>query len=352
MRALLARAWRLRAPRLVCLTLLMPHAAAAQTDATAAVMPDASRIVGPVAPATIAREPDGRVSLRAVRLTAPLRIDGRLDDEFYRTVPAMSDFAQIEPREGLPATERTEVWIAFDEQQVYFAFRCWDSHPELRVAKEMRRDNGNIWNGDDNVAFMIDTFFDHRNSFQFTLNSIGGRQDAQVFNERQWSGDWNTIWSSATASFENGWTAEVAIPFKSLRYQPGREQIWGFNAMRTNRWKNELSFLAPVPKSLGQRGLLQASLAAPLVGLSVPPGSRNLEIKPYAIANAKQERDAHGVLLGDVGVDTKYGLTQNLTADFTCNTDFGQIEADEQQLNLTRYALHPTELAVNFSARS
>src|SRR5205085_496681 len=105
------------------------------------------------------------------------------------------------------------------------------------------------------------------------------------------------------------------------------------------RWKNELSFLAPVPKAQGQRGLLQASLAAPLVGLEVPGGSRNVEVKPYAIANTKQERASGGVLLGDYGVDAKYGLSQNLTADFTYNTDFAQAEADQQQVNLTRFSL-------------
>jgi hypothetical protein len=116
----------------------------------------------------------------------------------------MTDFVQAEPRVGEPATEKTEVWVAFDNDRVYISFRCWDSAPNLRVAKEMRRDNGNIWNGDDNIAFLLDTFFDHRNGFQFTLNSIGGRQDAQVFNERQWVGDWNTVWDFKTGQFEGG----------------------------------------------------------------------------------------------------------------------------------------------------
>ena len=136
---------------------------------------------------------------------------------------------------------------------------------------------------------------------------------------------------------------ETAIPFKSLRYRPGENQTWGFNALRTNRWKNELSFLTPTPQARGQAGLHQASLAATLVGLSVPAGSKNLEIKPYVISNASSVRGpttklAHDVT-GDLGVDVKYGVTQNLTADLTYNTDFAQVEADTQQVNLTRFSL-------------
>jgi hypothetical protein len=329
-----------RVAQLAAALLIVPALALAQSAALSTPAGGSSPVPpGPVAPSTIVRDAEGRATVRAVRLTAPLRIDGTLDESLYSTVPPMTDFVQAEPSAGAPATEKTEVWVAFDDDRVYISFRCWDSAPNLRVAKEMRRDNGNIWNGDDNIAFLLDTFFDHRNGFQFTLNSIGGRQDAQVFNERQWVGDWNTVWDFKTGQFEGGWTAETAIPFKSLRYRPGSDQTWGFNVMRTNRWKNELSFLQPIPNSLGQRGLLQASLAAPMVGLSVPSGSRNLEIKPYGISNAKTDRASGSDFKPDGGVDVKYGVTQNLTADFTYNTDFAQAEADQQQVNLTRFSL-------------
>ena len=291
-------------------------------------------------PASAGQEPP---TVRAVRIDTPLRIDGQLDEPLYRDVAPITNFTQIEPREGDAATEKTDVWIAFDADNIYISFRNWESRPDLRVAKEMRRDHSSIWNGDDNIAFLIDTFYDRRNGFEFTLNSIGGRQDAQIANERQWIGDWNTVWDFSVGTFEGGWTAETAIPFKSLRYRPGENQVWGFNAMRTNRWKNELSFLTPVPKARGQGGLHQASLAATLVGLSAPAGSRNLEIKPYLISNASGSRTAQSVMVnnvtGDFGVDAKYGLTQNLTADLTYNTDFAQVEADQQQVNLTRFSL-------------
>ncbi len=297
----------------------------------------------PVPPEVVARDAAGRATIRAVRLTAPLRLDGRLDEAFYTTVRPISDFIQTEPQEGAAATEKTELWLAFDRDNVYVSFRCWESHPERLVANEMRRDNGTIWGGNDNVSFGFDTFYDRRNSFQFTVNPIGGRQDGQVTNERQWNGDWNAIWEVKVGRFEGGWTGEVAIPFKSLRYRPGQAQIWGFNAFRTNRWKNEISFITRIPNALGQRGLLQASLGATVVGLEAPSGSRNVEIKPYAISDLKSDRVATPKISndasGDFGVDAKYGVTQNLTTDLTYNTDFAQVEADEQQVNLTRFGL-------------
>jgi hypothetical protein len=308
----------LRGSLVVLLTLVVPSAAAAQDPAVP------------------------QRTITAVRVAQPLRIDGRLDEDFYTSTPPINGFVQVEPSEGEPATEPTDLWIGFDGDNIYVAFRNWESQPDRIVAKEMRRDHGGTWNGDDLVYFLLDTFHDRRNGYEFGVNLVGGRQDAQMANERQWIGDWNGIWSSATSRFEKGWIVETAIPFKSLRYGPGESQIWGFNAFRTNRWKNELSFLQPTPQAQGQRGIHMASRAAQLVGVSVPAGSKNLEIKPYAIASASSARAASALAHdadGDVGADVKYGLTQNLTADLTINTDFAQVEADQQQVNLTRFSL-------------
>ena len=224
---------------------------------------------------TVTRQEGAPPIIRATRVEA-LTIDGRLDEAFYRTVEPVTDFVQIEPEEGSPATEKTEVWIAFDRENVYVTYRNWESRPDRVVAKEMRRDANNMWQGDDIVSFFMDTFYDRRNGVEFTVNSIGGRSDGQTSNERQYNGDWNTVWDFAVGRFEGGWTVEIALPFKSLRYRPGENQIWGFNSFRTNRWKNELSFLTPVPKSRGQGGLHQASMAAQLVGNTAPSGSKNL----------------------------------------------------------------------------
>ena len=296
----------------------------------------------PAPPESVSRDESGRVTIRAVRLAAPLRLDGELDEAVYASVRPISDFIQNEPQAGSPATERTEVWVTFDDDRVYVSFRCWESQPERMIAREMRRDNPGIFQGDD-VAFMFDTFYDRRNSVLFNVNPISGRMDSQVTNEQQNNGDWNPIWEVKAGRFEGGWTVEAAVPFKSLRYRPGRAQIWGFNVRRNNIWKNEFSYITPTPAGQGSRAIFLASLAATLVGLEAPTASRNLEIKPYAISDLTSDLSTapkvSNELNGDVGVDVKYGVTQNLTADLTYNTDFAQVEADEQQINLTRFSL-------------
>jgi hypothetical protein len=288
-------------------------------------------------------QPRERRSVTAYPVTTPIRVDGALDEQFYTTVMPAADFIQIEPQDGAPATEKTEMWIGFDREMVYVTFRCWESRMDRVVAKEMRRDNSAIWSGDDVVVFYLDTFNDGRNGFQFVINSIGGRGDGQAFNDGAYNGDFNMIWDVAIGRFDGGWTIETAVPFKSLRYQPGTEQLWGINVVRTNRWKNELSFLNPVPKERGQQGVHFSSVAGLLHGIVAPAGSRNLELKPYAISNATGQLDAARAmrhdLTADVGADAKYGVTQNLTADLTYNTDFAQVEADQQQVNLTRFSL-------------
>lgn len=297
----------------------------------------------PVPPATIARDQSGRATVRAIRLEVPLRVDGQLNEAVYYNNPPMSDFIQAEPREGQPATEKTDVWVTFDSSNVYVSFRCWESQPDKIVATEMRRDGTIIFTGDDSVLFQFDTFYDRRNSFVFTTNPLGARMEGQVTNERQYSGDWNPVWEIKAGRFDKGWTIEAAVPFKSLRYRPGRSQIWGFNVRRYNRHKNEFSHLTRIPAARGPQAYQQASFAATLVGLETPPGSKNLEIKPYATSGLTTDVQARpsvsNDLSSDFGLDLKYGITQNLTSDFTYNTDFAQVEADEQQINLTRYSL-------------
>jgi hypothetical protein len=297
----------------------------------------------PSAPDVITRDPAGRVAVRAVRAATPLDIDGVLDEGVYADVLPMSDFIQIEPQEGLPATQQTEVWLLFDDEYVYVSARCWDSNPERMVANEMRRDNGNITQNE-LFAFSLDTFYDRRNGVLFNTNPIGGRMDGQITNETQFNGDWNPIWRVVSGRFDGGWTVEAAIPFRSLRYRPGREQIWGFNVLRNNRWKNEITFLTPIPAVKGSGlGIMMMSAAATVYGLEAPAGSRNLELKPFAITDLTSDRTAtppvSNDLSGDLGLDVKYGITQNLVADLTVNTDFAQVEADQQQVNLTRFSL-------------
>jgi len=296
----------------------------------------------PVAPATVTRDAAGRATVRAVRLTSPLRLDGQLDEAVYEEVPPISDFIQTEPRNGEPATQKTEVWVFFDSSHVYVSVRLWESHPERMILNEMRRDNVALYRND-HIDVVFDTFYDRRNGVLLSTTPIGGLVDAQITNERQFHTDWNPVWEVETGRFDGGWTTEFAIPFKSLRYRPGRAQIWGFNVQRENLWKNEISTLVPAPASLGSRGVMQFSIAPTLVGLEAPPGSKNLDIKPYLASNLTTDRTTTPPLANEVdsdfGLDVKYGISQNLTADFTYNTDFAQVEADEQQVNLTRFNL-------------
>ena len=296
----------------------------------------------PQPPEVISRDANGRATVRAVRLVEPLRVDGALDERVYQDVLAVSDFIQTEPVEGALATEKSEAWVLFDDEHFYISFRCWAANPEAElVANDMRRDSHGVFSGEF-VDLIFDTFYDGRNSVNFTVNPIGGRMDGQITDERDYFGDWNPVWDLRTGRFDGGWTFEAAIPFKSLRYKPGRTQVWGINFNRhvKNAEKNESSYLVPIPAGLS---IMQTSLAATLVGLEVPEAGPVLDIKPFAIAdmttNRSVTRELSNELRGDVGIDVKYGITHNLVADLTVNTDFAQVEADEEQVNLTRFSL-------------
>ena len=299
-----------------------------------------------VVPAQIAAQdspPRGPVAPTVRAVPGTIRIDGRLDEALYSTTDAIGSFVQQEPDEGKPATEKTEAWIFFDDDMIYVAARCWESRPERRVANEMRRDTNQL-RQNDTFAVLFDTFHDRRNGYLFTANAIGGLGDSQITDEGPPNVDWNTVWKFETGEFDGGWTVEMAIPFKSLRYQSGRDQTWGINLRRVVRWKNEWSYLAQVPRALTTfRGILKVSSAATLVGLRAPSGTRMIELKPYALSGLATDATVTPPLSNDatkrVGGDLKYGVTQNLTVDVTVNTDFAQVEVDEQQVNLTRFNL-------------
>ena len=301
----------------------------------------------PVGPAVMTRDELGRTTVRAIGLTDGIRLDGQLDEEVYQTVLPITDFIQQVPNEGEPATERTEAWIMFDDTNVYVAARVHDSAPESEwVANEMRRDTSQLRQNDTFTAF-FDTFYDRRNGYNFYTNPLGARADQQFTNEGNPNSDWNPVWDVRTGRFDGGWTVEMEIPFKSLRYRSGTPQLWGIQLRRAIRRKNEWVYLTRIPLFSGGGGgggsgaIFRVSAAGTLVGIEPPPSSRLLEVKPYAIGGATTdvgqglENDPNG----DVGVDVKYGITQNLTADLTYNTDFAQVEVDEQQVNLTRFSL-------------
>ena len=297
----------------------------------------------PVAPEVIARDAEGRTTIRAIRLNQGLQLDGRLDEPVYEEVRPISEFLQQVPVHGAEPSERTEAWVMFDESNLYISGRVYDSAPPNEwVANEMRRDAQQL-RENDIFGFALDTFYDRRNGYNFYTNPLGARVDQQFVNESNPNIDWNPVWDVRTGRFEGGWTAEMRVPFKSLRYRPDRDQVWGIQLRRGIRRKNERVYITMVPLSVGPGAIFRVSSAATLTGLEVPDSGRALDIKPYAIGGVSTDLTSDPAVenagSGDFGVDAKYGLTQSLTADLTYNPDFAQVEVDEQQVNLTRFNL-------------
>jgi hypothetical protein len=296
----------------------------------------------------VGRDAEGRITVRATR-AADIDLDGRLDEPIYQSIAPITDFIQQLPDEGAPASERTEAWVFFDDDNLFVAARNYDSAPPSEwVANEMRRD-ANQLRQNDSFSVLLDTFLDRRNGSIFLVTPIGGFSDVAVTNEgANVNTDWNVVWDSRTGRFDGGWTVEIRIPFRSLRYRPGDDQAWGFQLRRIIRRRNEASYLTALPISAARgnsviAGIWRVSQAATLQGVEVPGRSLNVEVKPYAIGGLRTDRVAASPtsndLDGDVGVDVKYGITSNLTLDATYNTDFAQVEVDEQQVNLTRFNL-------------
>ena len=312
--------------------------------ATAAAAQDAGIISEdpppPTPPAMIARDAEGRATVRATRLPLAMTFDGRLDERFYGDIQPFGEFIQQDPVEGAPATDRTDVWVFFDDANLYVAARLSESEPSRRVANEMRRDSFNLYNND-HFAVSLDTFYDRRNGYQFSVNSLGGLGDSQVTNEQP-NPNWSTLWDARTSEFDGGWTVEIRIPFRSIRFKEG-SGIWGVNFRRLVRWNNESTFLTAVPQSWGRRAMAKISSGGTLVGLQTPSRQRNFDLKPYVLGSTITNRAATPSIENDgnveVGADAKWAISQSLVADFTYNTDFAQVEDDEAQVNLTRFSL-------------
>ncbi len=222
---------------------------------------------------------------------------------------------------------------------------CYDSAPPERwISNELRRDTNQL-RQNDHFGVMFDTFYDRRSGFIFYTNPLGALADYSVIDEGQSNTDWNPVWSSHTGTFEGGWTVEMAIPFKTLRYRSGSDQVWGLQLRRAIRHKNEWTYLTPVPQNMaGPQAFNRISSGGTLVGLDSAAGEQ--ELRDQAVRDlARDHRSTCATprvrndFDPDFGGDFKYGVTANLTADFTVNTDFAQVEVDEQQVNLTRFNL-------------
>ncbi len=286
---------------------------------------------------------------RAVRLEAAPTVDGVvLGEELWSGLPAATDFRQNTPNEGLPASEATEVYIGFTDDTLYLAVVCHDRDPSGIIVSDSRRDASL---GDtDSFQVIFDTYLDGQSGFVFGTNPAGIEFDGQVTGAvvggmsagNTFNGNWDSAWDVATKITETGWSAEFAIPFRSLRFPSGADTTWGVNFQRNIRRRNESAYWAPLGR---QFNLYWVSEAGRLEGVE-SPASRNLQLTPFVLADGRRRAqpaaggfEAESTSDGDGGFDLKYGVTPSLTLDATVNTDFAQVEADEQQINLDRFNL-------------
>ena len=288
------------------------------------------------------------------------RIDGHLDEAIWQQIPPITDLIQIWPDDGAPPTERSEIRIAYDRDNLYFAFKFYDKDPQLIRAKNLERGGRN--DRDDHAYIALDTYMDKRNAYLFEMNALGTQDDATITDEGLTidSFSWDAVFRSETVIDDDGWTMEVSIPFRQLRFPKGEELEFGLMLSRMINRKNERSIWPRIGLEYGSSftALAAVSQYGTLKGLKNVRRGKNLEIKPYIIAGAQKIREdlaletTESDFTQDIGVDIKYGVTSNLTLDLSVNTDFAQVEADNVQLNLTRFSLFFPEKREFFLERS
>ena len=273
--------------------------------------------------------------IKALRIDDPIKVDGDLSEPAWYHAEHISNFTQRELNEGAPATERTEVAIVYDQDNLYIGVWCYDREPDKLIAKKMSRDFR--WNGEDNFEIIIDTFGDRRNGFLFVTNPNGARADALVLeNGRQRNKDWDGVWTVKTRITEQGWFAEFWIPFSTLRFSSAREQVWGINFERNIRRKREQVLWQGWSRD---SDLEQVARAGKLVGLKGISSVKLVEVKPYGITGFSVKPETANKGVGDVGGDLNYLITPTMKLNLTVNTDFAQVESDRVQINLTRFSL-------------
>ena len=286
--------------------------------------------------------------MAATRVEQGPNVDGDLSDRAWQASEVGTDFMQHEPLDGVPATEQTEVRVVFTDSTIYFGITAFDADPDAIIAKEMERDS-RIYQ-DDSIMLLLDTFHDRRNAYAFETNLNGARTDTLVTDEgRDLNLEWDGIWSVASRKTAQGWTAEIAIPISTLRFDPAAP-AWGFNVQRYIAHKREMTHWSGLPREVGVLGQVgsevqpvhRVSMAGELTGLTGLSQSAQLQIKPYVIGDVSEDPrlDLDPATDGDYGLDLKWGVTRSLALDLTYNTDFAEVEVDELQTNLTRFSLY------------
>ena len=274
----------------------------------------------------------------AYRTYESVEIDGELTEADWEKATPIRQFIQYEPDAGASLTEATEVRILYDDRHIYFGFVCSEPERAKIVANKMRRD-AMLWDND-NVFVLLDTYNDRRSGFFFRVNPLGAREDVAIMD----SGDsrnenWNAVWDSRAKINGDNWTTEIAIPFSQLRFKDEAALTWGLNIGRRIQKSEEEGTWAPVPPAYAFLARYRTTHLGTLTGLSGISQRRNIEFLPYFLPGVARTEEEGTVGVFDLGADMKVGLTSNLTADLTVNTDFAQVEADQEEANLTRFSL-------------
>ena len=272
--------------------------------------------------------------IAATRIEMPPKIDGILNDPVWEKAQPSEGFTQTKPDKNKPMTQLTVIRILYDDENIYLGFQCYDSEPEKVIGTEMRRDY-EVWFVNDYVRFVLDTYHDFRTGYYFGTNPLGAQVDARVTDNGDFHMSWDAVWDCAATPNSEGWSAEFSIPFRQLRFPSKEKHVWGFNCARTVRRTDEGGCWSPT------QGLTVTSIsnAGELVGLENIPQGHKLEIRPTVVGGAEVNYQS-GSDVNSVrkpSIDIKYGLTSGLTLDATVNTDFAQVEADEERVNLSRF---------------
>ncbi len=303
-----------------------------------------------------AQEPLPLDGLRALRIPSeapePFRLDGLMTEALWADADAITQLTQNEPAAGEPATEDTEIRVLYDDENLYIGIRALDSEPDRIVSRVLQRDKIMVkdpffgrpaFAGDDAVAVLLDPFDDNRNAYLFATNPNGAEFDALLADEgKEFNLDWRGVWEVAGTKTSDGWSAEFRIPLRTLRYPNDSDRPWGFNVYRIIRRKNEKVLWQAWSRDNG--GFHRVSQAGDLEGLQgLPATGGNLEAKPYVLGGMKQTRRDDGALSRSsetsAGLDLKTEVKPGLVLDLTLNTDFAQVEVDDEQVNLTRFSL-------------
>ena len=277
-------------------------------------------------------------TLLATYIDEQIKLDGKLSELCWSNASVIENFTQREQNEGAPATEKTRIAVVFNATNIYFGIWCFDSEADKISAQQMARDFN--WRSDDNIEIMISPFNDNRNGYLFVTNPNGAMADVLVGDEgKNWNKDWNTVWDVAVKKNQQGWFAEIVIPFSSLKFKKESTQIWGINFERNIRRKKEQVLWQGWSRLYDVEKISQGGK---LIGINNIKQGTKIELMPYVLAGFEFSNEQNKTKQ-KIGGEINFDITPTLKLNFTTNTDFAQVESDRKQINLSRFSLYYPE---------